>query len=367
MESEILSVRGSDLALFSAGDNVYALYIDGTKYPATIKKVYRSKLQYLVDWEDGDSNHRAVPFEDVSARPTKRVQVSHVVATVKALSESSQNNADGNSKVDEPAGHRKPPAPLDKVIVENKENDETRWNSDRLAQLCAQVERLPVKCSMAYWSQVADGMEREHNMRNVQPGECQQAYTSRYPTPLKRRRKKVGQKQQEMDVQSKRSGVLSTEVAARHHCNQAVSACGAEPDDGQASLQLNPAPQVPRPGTIKWKSYVRAVLAESDRNHVDDIFVSPNEQAQGEKESICSTSAITAAQAAAAADGFDWDPSDQDGDREDEHDFLTVLTEQQRRNMDGYLALLQRRDRSGSVFRRSKSTGKARHASHHSH
>lgn len=335
-------------SLLSAGDRVNALYADGSKYPATISKVYLRKRQCLVDWADGDSSHRTVRFEDVSPRrlPKRRRAVHAPGPVAAAPPASSAAHAACTQMVDVEAAGRLKAA--DAALLADDEGQETRWDSSRLAQLCAKVERLPVKHSTAFWSQVADCMRREHNMPHVQPSECQQAYTSRFPTPTKRRQKAKTQNPKQAEEQTKKS------VACI-----AGTLRGAEPDDVEEAASLEgahgvpgdprPAACPPRPGTIKWKSYVRAVLAESDRNHVDDVFAHHTE---GNGREISRTSAIRAAEAAVGAS--ENGPSNAGEDPEEEHEFFTAVTEQQRRDMDGYLALLQRRGRGGSVFRGGK-------------
>ena len=351
MRTVALADTGETESLLSAGDKVNALYTDGTKYPATINKVYRSKRQYLVDWADGDSSHRNVRFEDVSIRPTKRHRVAHAPVVAQAQPASSGAHAGCTTMVDQAAGLQKAAGAALLADEEGHETNEKRWNSKRLAQLCGEVGRIPVKHSISYWSQVADCMRREHNMAHVQPAQCQQAYTSRFPTPTKRRRT-VNSQVQKSEGQTRKpaaciAGFLSgaepggVEEAARMECAHGV------PGDPR------PAACPPRPGTIKWKSYVRAVLAESDRNYADDVFAHHTE---GNDGGISRTSVILAAQAARSAVGTGGEngPTNADEDPEEEHEFFTVVTEQQRRDMDGYLALLQRRGRGGSVFRGGK-------------
>eukprot|EP01043_Picozoa_sp_COSAG02_P062373 COSAG02_NODE_8589_length_2512_cov_3.300870_1_plen_362_part_00 len=350
-------------APFVVGEEVNALYTaDGIKYPARIRKVYRSKRQYLVDWADGDSTHRAVRFEDVSARPRKARRAAQ--AGVAALPRPSPTCTDGDSAVEKLAGDQNRAALSCDADDDHTEIDQVRWDSSRLAQLFAEVGHIPVKHSSSYWSQVAERMRLIHNMRNAQPTECQQAYASRFPTPTKRRNKTAQSKQKETEDRVRQLDALDAGAGASHARAQTVPAHAAEPDGSneETSLRryLRPAIRPPRPGTIKWKSYVRAVLAESDRNHIDDVFAHPNDEENA--GSICSTSAIRAVEATAAATVHDngHDLSDADKDIEEEHDFLTSVTEQQRRDMDGYLALLQRRDKGGSVFRGAKGTGKTR-------
>lgn len=352
-------------APFTVGDKVNALYsADGTKYPATIRKVYRSKLQYLVDWADGDSSHRTVRFKDVSARSLKGRRAAQTAAT--ALQQQPPTCTDGDSaadsREDKLASHQ-----LLSVEADDGTEDmhQARWDSTRLAQLCAEVGQIPVKDSKSYWSQVAGRMQLRHGMQNARPAECQQAYASRFPTPTKRRKKIIESKQLETEDQARQAGALGAGARANHFYTQTSPVRVTEPDgvNEEASLQrdLRPPIRPPRPGTIKWKSYVRAMLTESDRDHVDDVFAHLN--GDGNVEPIYSSrSAISAVKPTAIAErGNAHDPSDAD-DLEEEHDFLISVTEQQRCDMDGYLALLQRRDAGGSVFRGAKRTNKTRYA-----
>lgn len=325
---------------FKAGDAVTARYAaDGENYDATIARVYRASARYLIDWSDGDPEHRFVPSASVSPRQAspkwhrrkaqpKTAPVSPATRPPPALTEwralaASARRAREASRAAIEDKKNKKQENEEKKKKQKKRPEEVeaptaeRWDDTRMAQLGAEVKSMAVS-SASYWPQVATHMQRKHGMHDATAAECQQTYSARFPTPVRKRRSSTRNK-----------------------------------------AQLQPsalAPLPPKPGTIGWKAHVRAVLAAGDTNHIDDLF-EPSVTDQQPKL-LRRPTAASAGRAALLHPKND-EPSDDD---EESPEFWpatgaasagsAAVSEKEQREMDSYLARLQRcSGKTGALFR----------------